>query len=409
MKILSVFFCLFVSLSIIFAIFVVEAKSQPSSFDRNWRCPIRSSSIPSSFFPSQANLNNVTVDTKTLGALFPAIANNFSNIAIIKIKRDRQTGVPYFSYFGNGHEKFAVETWSSSKVFAAMNAAGHLGDACSTKVGGIFESTQGQFSPITPLGDLVTIIVTYDTQYYPPYSSNSLGGWMNVAGGRKRARDWFNNPATSWLYRPGESLGANYGESPPTDLKFVFQNPGPCAVQPDTYANDGNANTISALTAAELVKRIVFARELPQAQLFPGTTWQDSQTLLYGAARSVLFENSSSPFRQWGGMSANLDDLFRLGLNMTLVEEKSKGLFRTFSKGGDGYSLIRLAGEELFNGYVCLPDFSNSSDPNFTEDGVEFIVSARVSVPGDTKLEIASQRMVDGMTALNEAFMSGKL
>ena len=39
---------------------------------------------------------------------------------------------------------------------------------------------------------------------------------------------------------------------------------------------------------AELVKRVVMAREVP-SQVFPGTSWGgDSQTLLYGAETSLL-------------------------------------------------------------------------------------------------------------------------
>jgi hypothetical protein len=37
------------------------------------------------------------------------------------------------------------------------------------------------------------------------------------------------------------------------------------------------SNSLSALSAAELVRRIALHRELPQALQFPGATWDDIQ------------------------------------------------------------------------------------------------------------------------------------
>lgn len=255
------------------------------------------------------------------------------------------------------------------------------------------QSTNGAYG-VTPLGDLATIIVTYTTAF-PRYSSNALGGWFEMVGGRQRARHLLSR----WMNRANETLGADYGEMPPPDLKFKFQ-PGACSVVPDTAANDGNSNTLSALTAAELVKRIVLPRELPAAQVFPNTTWRDSQTLLYGAAPSIMFPKS-----KWGGMSANSLDMIREGIDMAAMNRRSRGMYRTFSKDGWGYSSIRDAGEFLYNGYACYPDYS----ANNTVGGVEYVVSARVSVPLDTGVVVATARMREAMAALNAAILTGRL
>lgn len=365
----------------------------PTNANREWRCPnIIVDRVPDGYHTSISNLNAVPVN-QTLQQLVPELGL-INNTALILVKRvyNSTTGLvtPYFRYMGNGHENFAIETWSSSKIFSAMNGAGHLNQACGGNCGGLTRSTTGDYGK-TPLGDLVTIIVTYDTTH-PPYSSNALGGWFEMVGGRARAVQLIQN----WINRTGESIGANYGDPPPADLKFTF-NPGNCSITPDSAHNGNNANTLSALTAAELVKRIVFARELP-TETFPGTTWLDSQVLLYGAANSSLF-----PGRVWGGMSANSDEALRWGLNISEIEERSHGYFRTFSKDGAGYSFVRDAGELLINGYACYPDLDHP------EEGVEYVVSARVSVPLDRQLRQASKDFVAALSALNTAIYGHKL
>ena len=337
-------------------------------FARTW--PL--AQIPSDYLPPQADVN--TVPIHRIGPLVPE-SGNFTNVAVILVKRDA-TGTPYFKYFGNGAQGKRAETWSSSKVFAVMNGAGRLGAKCGPSSAGLWQSTQGKYGA-TPLGDLATIIVTYSTAF-PPYSSNGLGGWFEMLGTRERAR----HPVKSWLMRPNETYGANYGAAPPSDLAFTFQ-PGNCSVVPDSAANGGNANHLSALTMAEMVKRAVLARELPQKQQWPGTIWEDAQNLLYGANRSTFF-----PGLTWGGMSANADDQLRLGLDMAEIERRSSGKWRTFSKDGCGNA------DYLINGYACYSDASNPAN------GVEYVVSARVSA---STLMPAGRSIRQGMTAINKA------
>jgi hypothetical protein len=369
--------------------FVVSAETKPfpSNDNAEWRCPIRFDTIPPDYKPSPEMLEDAVVNT-TLNDLVP-MARLLNNSAVILVKRDAH-GQPRFKYFGNTAHNEAWETWSSSKVFSAMNGAGHIGTSCGP-ASGLFNWTTGTYGK-TPLGDLVTIIVSYDTTH-PPYSSNALGGWFEMVGGRDRALALVQD----WLGRRNESLGANYGATPPSDLKFTFE-PAGCNIFADTPDNDNFSNTLSTLTMAELVKRIVTARELPHLR-FPNTTWDDSRTLLYGERPSVLF-----PGRRWGGMSNNSDDFLRLGVNMTRVEEKSHGMWRTFSKDGWGYSYIRNAGEAIFNGYACYPDTDG-------DGGVEYFVSARVSVPGEFNWAVdqAGKNIQAAMTSLNEAILSGVL
>lgn len=376
--------------ALVAAVATAQQKPYPSDFSRSWQCPNRNRGIPSDYLPSNPDLNAVPVSAN-LASIVSAVAN-ISNAAVILVKRTAD-GTPRFKYFGNGHENFAIETWSCSKIFSAMNGAGYLGSQCGLG-NGLDQSTNGTYG-LTPLGDLVSLIVTYDTTH-PPYSSNALGGWFEMVGGRARAV-WL---ADTWMNRTGESLGANYGAAPPTDLHFNdFQSSG-CAIVPDSAHNGDNSNTLSALTMAEFVKRIAMSRELP-AEAFPNTTWADSETLLYGAATSLLY-----PGLQWGGMSANSFDMLRFGINATSANARSAGQYRTFSKDGGGYSFIRNAMEVTFNGYACYPVAAD------LDRGVEFFVSTRVSLPGPQSVALEAEaysRMHAAMRGINEAIYGGKL
>jgi len=109
----------------------------------------------------------------------------------------------------SGRHNIPVETWSSSKIFCAADAGGLLFDKCqttTTNVNGLNSNTLGKHGT-TPLGDLVTIIVTYDkTQNY---TSNALGKYFASVGGHER----LNHLIHSWMKRnTSQSLGGSYGE-----------------------------------------------------------------------------------------------------------------------------------------------------------------------------------------------------
>jgi hypothetical protein len=389
---------------------VQAQKLYPSNTDRHFRCPsISSKPIPSDYFPSNSNYNDNVVNN--ILDILPEVAN-FSNVALILIKRD-QNGTPYFKYFGNGQENYAIETWSSSKIFGTMNAANTMKKQCATTSVGLSNYDFGQYGK-TLLGDLITIIVTYVTNF--TYSSNSLGGWFNVVGGRENNKNmvlkWLNCTSTS-----GQScsLGANYGMTPPSDLQMKFYNPSSsssssssCNITPDSYHNGNNANTLSALAAAEMLKRIVLARELPVDQRFPGVSYtEDIQYLLYGAENSIFFPNGKG----WGGMSAVEPDLMRNQLNMTLIEQRSQGNWRTFGKDGGGVSTIRnvgkLTGEALYNGYACYPNLQDQDDDSSV--AVEYIVSTRISIIGDDHAIQAYTETQELMGILNQAIFNGRV
>jgi hypothetical protein len=74
---------------------------------------------------------------------------------------------------------------------------------------GLFGSTaKGNHGP-TALGDLATVICSYDET--AGYSSNSLSKYFSNVGGRSRLQSL----VTNWLGASGNaSLGGSYGENP---------------------------------------------------------------------------------------------------------------------------------------------------------------------------------------------------
>lgn len=121
-----------------------------------------------------------------------------------------------------------------------------------------------------------------------------------------------------------QTLGGNYGEATPSDLGFVFRSAdsqSECTADKDPWPTV-YTNTISALSAAELTRRIVQHREIPETFRFPGASWDDiqvprivahcylscAQEELYGAKNSALF-----PGLQWGGMTADTGIFLQVG------------------------------------------------------------------------------------------------
>jgi hypothetical protein len=129
----------------------------------------------------------------------------------------------------------------SSKVFAMANAAGHLRTnetQCEgNRLFGLDGSVTGK-NGVTELGDLATIICSYDTT--AGYSSNSLSSYFHDIGWRGRAnglvQDWLLAGSNSTFAAgaaavhgrekgdddaadpTAQSLGGNYGEATPSDL-----------------------------------------------------------------------------------------------------------------------------------------------------------------------------------------------
>jgi hypothetical protein len=294
-----------------------------------------------------------------------------------------------------------AETWSASKIFAVATAGDTLRGSCAQPVG--LTSTTVGVHGATPLGDLASVVTSYDTT--SGYSSNGVAKFFGEVGGVAR----LNELVQGWLQRgSAESMGGSYGTPPPADLIAAptftsWAQPGAtCSV---AIANASTVdNTLSALTMAEWLRRLVLHRNVSTPLRMPSLQWPDVQQLLYGDATSQLF----GPNLTVGGMSVSSDIMVQLGVNITQVDVDSEGQWRIFSKYGAGYSTSRLVGELLVNSYACFPVVRDGV-PQVDAGGVEFIVSARVSVPGDSHLAVASKQIVAGVGALTAAVYSGAL
>jgi hypothetical protein len=162
----------------------------------------------------------------------------------------------------------------------------------------------------TQLGDLATVICSYDQT--AGYTSNSLASYFHDLGWRQRLYDLVQTcllgPSESTNSAPtgvetntsthtiaehmtaknatsvSQSLGGNYGESTPSDLGFDVSacsnaTAADCMADKDprlvTYDN-----TLSALSAAEMLRRIALHREVAPQLQFPNATWRDIQVRL---------------------------------------------------------------------------------------------------------------------------------
>lgn len=390
----------------------------PSSFSRTATCPTVFRDAPASggWIPPTPNVSVTLahVDATTLAAVAPRAAALLDEVTVILVRRvavsgpgDPSTAPVRLRYLTNapGRHLVAAETWSASKVFAAMSAAGalRLGAVGSAPPGCAapgLQSTANASGEVVPFGDLVTVITTYDVSVNGTLTSNGLAGWFNSVGGRSHARDLVQKT----LQRPEESLGANYGAPMPDGLSYTFSDGGDgqkCSVTPDQRT--GYSNTLSTFVSAELLRRVVLAREDPSSAI-PGTEWADSEDALYGAAQSRLF-----PGTKWGGMSAALPASVTTALNLTAIDRTASGRWRVFTKEGAGFSTSRNRGEVTLNTYLCLPHIDQVTGQPIAGAGAEAIVSARVSILNDTHVAAAGERMVEGAGDLVKAIAAGLL
>lgn len=275
----------------------------------------------------------------------------------------RVNGVPYYHYMSNGTGSDQVYPWSSSKFMGVAFAAQSLRNASGGAVG-LTASTASALGPI-PLGDLVTIVHSYDPAYDHAggYPSNGLSRYfLNVAG-----RDHANAMLHGWLGRPQESLGANYGANPPSDLGYTFTDPSQATV---TLGADGSGyeTSLSTWTMAEMLKRLAVWDDV--ATRLPGLQPADLETLFYGAADSRIFPG------ELGGMSADLSLVVQGALDMRTVDARSQGRWRNFGKLGQGTA---ESGNPLVDvQYACLPVLDSAGTP-VPNEGAEFVVSSFIA------------------------------
>lgn len=332
-----------------------DEKKWPTDQDRDRPCPVADSSptvtlkdgTVVTYAPSS---EPVVFDAAALNGIVPA----GMDVTVILIRR--VNGVPHYRYLSNGTQDVAYQPWSTTKVFAAANAASTLEIQSNYKVG-LTAEVDG-----VPLGDLVTSTCNYDDD---PYSSNGLGRYFHNIGGRQRANDLIHD---LWLQRPAsETFGGNYGAAaPPLGYTFVEANGDSVDIAPDGTA--GPANYLSSHTTAEALKRLVLHRE-EASQRLPGIQWKDVKTLLFGAEGSVKYG-------PWGGMTQDTAIYLQTGHDIDYIESRSHGQWTIFSKLGLG-----TAGQFLDVGYACFPVLDDANEP-VPGWGREFVISAHLPTGG---------------------------
>eukprot|EP01032_Pedospumella_encystans_P009522 gene9522-11200_t len=384
------------------------AKLFPNVLNREWTCGVPSKSAPStnSGFQRDTILADVSVDTTELTSV---VTDPDVNLCVILTQRVADASAPagvtlYNKYLcaGEYSASVAYEPWSSTKVFAMANAAGHLrtnetqcgaGDLHNHKFG-LDGSVTGKHGP-TQLADLATVICSYDTT--AGYSSNSLSSYFHDIGWRGRINDLVQN----WLLvnqknDAEQTLGGNYGEATPSDLTLDVTSSTASSSSATTCPADKDPwpikfpNYLSALSAGELVRRIALHREIPKGLKFPGAEWADMQNILYGAANSTLF-----PGQVWGGMTADTAIYTQSGVDLSNLlsnwDQDNNSQWRVFSKLGAGYSSDRSRGEIVSNAYTCLPRYEAGSST--AVGGIEFTIAARSSVAQDSSLNKAEDKL----------------
>jgi len=380
----------------------------PSSFDRDWKCPI--SITETTEVVSELNSKGYTIDTPLLTDVnvdittLPLLINSTANICLIMTKRIVKSNSESYlmnKYYCNGENSLynGFETWSSSKIFAMANAGRHLTSEtnCNKEYGLINNVVSHKYASV-PLGDLASAVCSYDTT--AGYTSNSLSSFFHDIGGRTNLNDLINS---DWLGMQvhdenHQSLGGNYGEASPSDLQLVIsEGVEECSLDIDAWLNIYE-NTISALTAVELLRRIVLHSDVPDEMKFPGLKIDDVKSMFYGASNNTLL----FPQQIWGGMSADTSIFLQSSLDISKVNEISRGNWRIFSKLGCGWSSSRQVGEIVSNAYACFPGSDDIS-------GSEFSITVRGSVSNDSTLKLVEQQVKDAYDQVINLIQSNQL
>jgi len=265
------------------------------------------------------------------------------------------------------------------------------------------------------LGDLATIVCSYDKT--AGYSSNSLSSYFHDLGWRGRLHDLVTS---DWLGLDGMTLGGNYGEVSPSDLSDTLSSTTATAdvkakssssSSSTTCAADKDpwpviySNSLSAVAAAEMTRRIALYREITPTLRFPGMLWEDAQVVLMGAADSLFFPSSTLSM---GGMMVDTAVFVQAALNMTQVDEESNGQWRIYSMRGAGVANLNR-GDIVNNAYACIPIAITGADGTTSYDGVEFTLSVRGSIPFDTSLVKTQGQVRGAVEEVVQAIMKGQI
>lgn len=334
-------------------------KRLPSDQDRAFMCPTSTSAqaleelnagLPTPYATAD---QPVEVDETTLKGVVP----DDLSIALILVKR--VNGVPYYRYLSNGTHNTPVEPWSTTKFLAIINAASTLRYHSEGALG-LDASVEG-----IPLGDLITVIHSYDEERY---TSNGLSAWFHNVGGRGFANAIIHE---RWLKRPAEEVfGANYGDRAP-ELPLTFKL-GDQELKVRKNEEWYPKNSLSPFTLAEALKRLVMHREDRGTRL-EEITWEDVEVLLYGASESLWYDRSTPQ-----GMQSDTAIYLQESVSAERREQVAQGKWRVFSKLGLGGS---RGGEFVYTGYACFPNLNPSGQP-VEGEGVELIINTHWGAKG---------------------------
>lgn len=358
-------------------------KRLPSNRDREFQCPVAHSqglieSVAGYAPVTEAGAAQVDVDTTTLTKILPSEAT--ATVILIR----RVDGVPYYRYLGSTGYDQIVETWSSSKFLGVINASESIRYHSDGKVG--LDAAIDEF----PLGDLATIVHNYDER---TFTSNGLMYWFHDVGGRSFANQLIHS---RWLGRPDtEVYGANYGAKPP-ELGFSFTRDEDVV---DVTQDLGwiKGNKLSTFTLAEALKRLVMYRENPETRL-EFSTWEDIQTLLYGAKNSIWYDDLTPQ-----GMESDTSVYLQEAVDITALDAQTQGQWRIFSKLGLGFT---RGGEIVHTDYGCLPALNPEGEP-ILDRGVEFVIS--IHLPARENYAGADQQLASLYRDLVAAIQSGAI
>jgi hypothetical protein len=330
---------------------VCRSKRFPIEEERDFRCPNVASSADIHLADGRVAHYRPATEPVVVDDALAGVLPDSVKLTVILVRR--VNGVPHYRYVSNGTHDQAFQPWSSTKFMAIANAAGTIRKESGGKVGldGVVDGV--------PVGDLVTIVHSYDESHY---SSNSLAKWFHDVGGRMRINELLHG----WLKRPKyESLGGNYGPGfAGIGLKFRDNDGHTVTVPRDPgYSFD---NHLSSYSMAEFLKRLVMHREDASTRM-PHLEWNDLRVLFYGAESSKWFEGKP------GGMSADRSVYLQLH-DMDGIVKRSQGHYRILSKSGMGWAQFVHAG------YACFPSLDSAGAP-IADAGRELIIAARTDGP----------------------------
>jgi hypothetical protein len=119
------------------------------------------------------------------------------SIGVIVVRRTLD-GRTFFKQFGNHLSSVPVETWSSSKIFVAAAAGVRLHDETECSDFGLHSYVSSLTHQEVPLGDLATVIASYDLT--AGYTSNSLAYFFSGVAQRNGLQQILSSGSCASLF-----------------------------------------------------------------------------------------------------------------------------------------------------------------------------------------------------------------